>query len=85
MTSQQDFSEEDPKTWKDVDPKATTMAEVYKVNISVIFSLRTLTLCPIGSPLGDPGPLGDLFGDLGPLWVPFLDALASLETTHVSQ
>merc|ERR1712218_267084 len=26
----QDFSEEDPKTWKDVDPKATTMAEVYK-------------------------------------------------------
>ena len=27
----QDFSEEDPKTWKDVDPKATTMAEVYKV------------------------------------------------------
>ena len=28
----QDFNEEDPKTWKDVDPKATTMAEVYKVN-----------------------------------------------------
>merc|ERR1712168_146256 len=26
----QDFSEGDPKTWKDVDPKATTMAEVYK-------------------------------------------------------
>ena len=25
------------------------------------------TLCPIGSPLGDPGPLGDLFVDLGPL------------------
>ena len=24
-----------------------------------------------GSPLGSPGPLGDLFGDLGPLWVPF--------------
>ena len=24
-------------------------------------------LCPIGSPLGDPGPLGDLFVDLGPL------------------
>ena len=25
------------------------------------------TLCPRGSPLGDPGPLGDLFVDLGPL------------------
>ena len=24
-------------------------------------------LCPRGSPLGDPGPLGDLFVDLGPL------------------
>ena len=24
-----------------------------------------------GSPLGSPGPLGDLFGDLGPLLVPF--------------
>ena len=24
-------------------------------------------LCPIGSPLGSPGPLGDLFVDLGPL------------------
>ena len=23
--------------------------------------------CPIGYPLGDPGPLGDLFVDLGPL------------------
>ena len=29
-------------------------------------------LFPNGSPLGDPGPHGDLFGDLGPLWVPFL-------------
>ena len=29
------------------------------------------TLCPSGSPLGDPGPLGDLFVDLGPLWVSF--------------
>ena len=28
-------------------------------------------LCPIGSPFGDPGPLGDLFVDLGPLWVSF--------------
>merc|ERR1719249_225843 len=26
----QDFDESDPKTWKDVDPKASTMAEVYK-------------------------------------------------------
>ena len=26
----QEFSEEDPKTWKDVDPKVTTMDEVYK-------------------------------------------------------
>ena len=25
-----DFNEEDPKTWKDVDPKTTTMDEVYK-------------------------------------------------------
>ena len=32
-------------------------------------------LCPNGSPLGDPGPLGDLFGDLGPLWVPFFSIL----------
>ena len=29
-------------------------------------------LFPNGSPFGDPGPHGDLFGDLGPLWVPFL-------------
>ena len=28
---------------------------------------KFLPLCPIGSPLGDPGPLGDLFVDLGPL------------------
>ena len=27
----------------------------------------TIALCPRGSPLGDPGPLGDLFVDLGPL------------------
>ena len=33
---------------------------------------RGEALCPRGSPLGDPGPLGDLFGYLGPLWVPFL-------------
>merc|ERR1712098_602686 len=26
----QDFSEEDPKTWKEVDPKTTTMTDVYK-------------------------------------------------------
>lgn len=26
----QDFDESDPKTWKDVDPKNTTMEEVYK-------------------------------------------------------
>ena len=26
-----------------------------------------MPLCPIGSPLGEPGPLGDLFVDLGPL------------------
>ncbi len=26
----QDFDEADPKTWKEVDPKTTTMAEVYK-------------------------------------------------------
>ena len=26
----QEFSEEDPKTWKDIDPKAATMEEVYK-------------------------------------------------------
>ena len=26
----QEFSEEDPKTWKDVDPKVTTMDEFYK-------------------------------------------------------
>ena len=26
-----------------------------------------IALCPRGSPLGDPGPLGDLFVDLGPL------------------
>lgn len=26
----QDFDEKDPKTWKDVDPKTTTMEEVYK-------------------------------------------------------
>ena len=26
----QEFSEEDPKTWKDVDPKVTTMDEVFK-------------------------------------------------------
>ena len=35
---------------------------------------RTLPLFPNGSPFGDPGPHGDLFGDLGPLfmfWVPF--------------
>ena len=31
-----------------------------------------IALFPNGSPLGDPGPLGDLFGDLGPLWVPIL-------------
>ena len=35
-------------------------------------------LFPNGSPLGSPGPLGDLFGDLGPLfmfWVPFFSNL----------
>ena len=40
--------------------------------------LRPLPLFPNGSPLGDPGPLGDLFGDLGPLfmfWVPFFSIL----------
>jgi len=26
----QEFSEEDPKSWKDIDPKTTTMEEVYK-------------------------------------------------------
>lgn len=26
----QEFSEEDPKTWKDIDPKTATMEEVYK-------------------------------------------------------
>jgi len=26
----QEFSEEDPKTWKDIDPKTVTMEEVYK-------------------------------------------------------
>ena len=26
----QEFSEEDPKTWKDIDPKGATMEEVYK-------------------------------------------------------
>ena len=26
----QDFNEEDPKTWKDVDPNTTTMAQVYE-------------------------------------------------------
>lgn len=26
----QDFDENDPKTWKDVDPKTTTMEEIYK-------------------------------------------------------
>ena len=36
----QDFSEEDPKTWKDVDPKATTMAEVYKVKHHLLSSSR---------------------------------------------
>ena len=36
--------------------------------------IRPLSLFPNGSPFGDPGPHGDLFGDLGPLfmlWVPF--------------
>ena len=28
----QDFNEEDPKTWKEVDPKTTTTDEVYKVD-----------------------------------------------------
>ena len=28
----QDFNEEDPKTWKEVDPKTTTTDEVYKVS-----------------------------------------------------
>jgi len=26
----QDFDEQDPKTWKDIDPKVTTMAELFK-------------------------------------------------------
>ena len=26
----QEFSEEDPKTWKDIDPKTATMEDVYK-------------------------------------------------------
>ena len=30
LTFVQDSNEEDPKTWKDVDPKVTTMAEVNK-------------------------------------------------------
>ena len=37
-----------------------------------LVSIEAVSLFPNGSPLGDPGPLGDLFGDLGPLWVPFL-------------
>ena len=32
-----------------------------------IESLLAYALCPIGSPLGDLGPLGDLFVGLGPL------------------
>ena len=37
-------------------------------SIAVHFEVPFPTaLCPIGSPLGDLGPLGDLFVDLGPL------------------
>ena len=39
---------------------------------------RTSSLFPNGSPLGDPGPHGDLFWVLGPLfmfWVPFFSIL----------
>ena len=46
--------------------------------VSIVISVSNVTnpyaLLHNGSPFGDPGPHGDLFGDLGPLfmlWFPF--------------
>ena len=39
-----EFSEEDPKTWKEVDPKKTTMDEVYKVTLIPVLPV-TFPLC----------------------------------------
>ena len=48
----------------------------------VVRRFRGVPLFPNGSPFGDPGPHGDLFGDLGPLfaqnWVTFLGFLGPL-------
>ena len=49
-----------------------------KTSFSISSSFSPLALFHNGSPLGSPGPLGDLFGDLGPLfmfWVPFFSIL----------
>ena len=35
----QDFNEEDPKTWKEIDPKASTTDDLYKVCIGIWPSL----------------------------------------------
>ena len=40
-------------------------------DMNLVATRQIKALCPRGSPLGDPGPLGDLFVDLGPLWVSF--------------
>ena len=49
-----------------------------KVYACVLVYVHFYPLFHNGSPLGSQGPLGDLFGDLGPLfmfWVPFFSIL----------
>ena len=92
----QDFNEEDPKTWKDVDPKATTMAEVYKVNNRLFLDAKVnensseiwpwwehLRLCGtrIGSVQVDHSTL-DIFTNLDHNWVQFF--LPGMMTTWKS-
>ena len=61
------------RSWMRVHQRREQMAGVGDHFLSTcqgkgtIESLLAYALCPIGSPLGDPGPLGDLFVDLGPL------------------
>ena len=50
----------------------------YLSKIKAVTLEAAMALLLNGSPFGDPGPHGDLFGDLGPLflfWVPFFSIL----------
>ena len=56
--------------WKHVFANPGPQAEetaIMVVNTARYHQHSTTPMCPSGSPLGDLGPLGDLFVDLGPL------------------